>query len=139
MLKANTRRCVSTGAELQAHVAEGGARLLVEEREADHRVDRHRRHRRAHHRPAGYGSDPDKHHAHDAQTTQLGNERLHAPAFTLRPTTHRPASYTNQNPRPLTVVPPAGFHLNPKQSQSRSKNLIQHLTTSQIRVRILQE
>lgn len=49
---------VSAGAALQADVSEGGALLLVEERQAD-RGHRHRRaHHRAHHHPAGHRRHP---------------------------------------------------------------------------------
>lgn len=52
------RTCVSAGAALQADVPEGGALLLVEERQADRGHHHRGAHHRPHHHPAGHRCDP---------------------------------------------------------------------------------
>lgn len=84
--------CVSAGAALQADVPEGGALLLVEERQADRGHHHRGAHHRPHHHPAGHRCDPRQRpvasrrqphpqsaintltHAHSVHTSKLSDE-----------------------------------------------------------------
>lgn len=118
----------------------------MEEREADHSVGCDCCHRLAHHRAAGYRSDPDKFCGAPApapanQTIAIGNEARHTRSYTQTYFIQKPEGthtltllLNSLNKVPIRhSVPPAEFHVGPKPKYSPKQDTETYLEVIQYR------